>query len=141
MKSMPHFQKGPTVMTGCRRAGGAHVFFCIKLAFITSLDSVDAVMKKSGPEVSCSNDFLGGRSIQEVTTASVAAEIIQNSVIFVDGKTSLKDGIEPVSVENISNEEVSGSQMVNASMVISREVRLKLFYMKVDEKGTVPGII
>jgi hypothetical protein len=24
MKSMPHLQKGPTVMTGCRRVGGAH---------------------------------------------------------------------------------------------------------------------
>ena len=23
MKSMPHLQKGPAVMTGCRRAGGA----------------------------------------------------------------------------------------------------------------------
>jgi hypothetical protein len=91
-------------------------------------------MKQSGPEVSCSNDFLGGRHTREVTTASAVVEIIQDSVGFVDGKTSPKDGIDPASVKNVSDEEVSGSLMVNASVVISREVRPKILCTKVDEK-------
>jgi hypothetical protein len=52
-------------------------------------------MKQSGPEVSYSNDFLGGRHNQEVTTASAIVEIIQDFVSFVNGKTSPKDGIDP----------------------------------------------
>jgi hypothetical protein len=88
------------------------------MEFIASLDSVDAVMKQSGPEVSCSNDFLGGGHTREVTTASVIVAIIQDSVSFVDGKTSPKDGIDPESVENVSDEEVAGSLMANELEVI-----------------------
>jgi hypothetical protein len=98
-------------------------------------------MKQSGPEVSCSNDFLGGGHTREVTTASIIVEIIQDSVSFVDGKTSSKDGIDPSSVKNVSDEEVSGSLMVNASTVISRKMRPKLLCTKVDEKVIVPGVI
>jgi hypothetical protein len=47
----------------------------------------------------------------------------------------------PASVKNVSDEEVSGSLMVNASMVISREVRPKILCTKVDEKVVVPGVV
>jgi hypothetical protein len=30
------------------------------MAFVASLENMDAVMKKSGPKVPCSNDFFGG---------------------------------------------------------------------------------
>jgi hypothetical protein len=68
-------------------------------------------------------------------------EIIQDSVGFVDGKTSSKDGIDPTSIENVSDEEVSGGLMVNASTIISREVRPKILCTKVDEEVVVPGVI
>jgi hypothetical protein len=88
------------------------------LEFISSLDSVDAVMKQSGLEVSFSDDFLGGGHTREVTTASAIVEIIQDSVDFINGKASPKDRIDPSLVKNVPDEEVSGSLMVNSSMII-----------------------
>jgi hypothetical protein len=76
-----------------------------------------------------------------VTTASTVVEILQDSIGFVDGKTSPKDGIDPVAVKNVSDEEVSGSLMANMSTVISREVRPEILCTKVDEKVVVPGIV
>jgi hypothetical protein len=111
------------------------------MAFVASLDSVDAVMKQCGPEVPCSNDFLGGGHTREVTTASAAMEIVQDSVSFVDGQTSMKDGVDPMSIKNVSDEEISRGLMVNASMIISREMRPKLLCLKVDEKVVIPGVI
>jgi hypothetical protein len=35
-------------------------FVCIKMEFVALLDSVDAVMKQCGPEVTFLNDVLGG---------------------------------------------------------------------------------
>jgi hypothetical protein len=68
-------------------------------------------------------------------------EIIQDSVSFIDGKTSTKDGVDPTSIENVSDEEVSRGLMENASMIISREMRPKLLCLKVDEEVIVPGVI
>jgi hypothetical protein len=111
------------------------------LAFVTSLDGVDAVMKQSGPNVPYSNDFLGGGNTREVTTASTAVEIVQYFVIFVDGKTSSKNGINLESIENVSDEKVLGGMMENVSMIISREMRPKKICMKVDEEVTILRVI
>jgi hypothetical protein len=76
-----------------------------------------------------------------VTTASIIVEIVQDSASFVDGKTSSKNSVNPVSIENISDEEVLGALMVNALKIISRDVRPKLMCMKVDEEVDVIGVI
>jgi hypothetical protein len=91
---------------------------------------VDAIMKQSGTKVPCSNDFSGSGHTQEVTTTSVIVAIVQDSINFIDGETSSKDGIDPLLVKNVLGEEVSGTLMMNASMIISREVRSKLMCMK-----------
>jgi hypothetical protein len=111
------------------------------MAFITLLENVDTVMKQSGPEVPRSDDFLGSRHTREVTPASVIVEIIQDSVGFVNGKTSPKNGVDPTSINNVPDKEVSGSLMANASVVISREVRPEILCEKVDDKVVVPGVI
>jgi hypothetical protein len=98
-------------------------------------------MKQCGPEVPCSNDFLGGGHIREVTTASAAMEIIQDSVSFVDGQTSMKNGVDPMSIEDVSDEEVSRGLMANALTIVSREMRPKLLCPQVDEEVVVPGVI
>ena len=67
--------------------------------------------------------------------------IIQDLVGFIDGKTSPKDGIDPSSVKNVPDEKVSGSLIDIFSTIITREVRLKIFCIKVDEKVAVPGVI
>jgi hypothetical protein len=82
----------------------------------------------------------GGHTL-EVTTASTIVEIVQDSINFVDGKTSLKNGFDPELIENVSDEEVSGGLMVNASMIISREMRPKLLCTKADEEVVIPGVI
>jgi hypothetical protein len=102
---------------------------------------MDTIMKQSGLEVPCSNYFLGGRHTREVATASVVVGIIQDSFIFVNGKTSSKDGIDSASIENVSNEEIVGGLMANASSIISREVRPKLLCLKVDEEVSIPWVI
>jgi hypothetical protein len=68
-------------------------------------------------------------------------EIIQDFVGFIDDKTSSKNSVNLASIENISNEEVSGGLMVNVSMIISREMRPKLLCTKVDEEVVVPRVI
>jgi hypothetical protein len=45
-------------------------------------------------------------------------EIVQEYSIFVDGQTSMKDGVDPASIENVFDEEISRGMMVNASMII-----------------------
>jgi hypothetical protein len=62
-------------------------------------------------------------------------------VNFVDGKTSSKNGVDPTSIENVSDEEVSRGLMVNVSTIISREMRPKLLCTKVDEEVIIPGVI
>jgi hypothetical protein len=76
-----------------------------------------------------------------VATASAAMEIIQDSVCFVDGQTSMEYGVDPTSVQDVTDEEVSRGLMVNVSMIISREMRPKLLCLKVDEKVSIPGVI
>ena len=68
-------------------------------------------------------------------------EIIQDSVCFVDGQTSTKYGVDPTSIQNVTNEEVARVLMVNALMIISREVRPKLLGLKVDDKVTISEVI
>jgi hypothetical protein len=111
------------------------------MEFFTSLDKVDAIMKQSGPKVPYSNDFLGDRHTREVATAIVVVEIIQYFFGFIDGKTSSKDGINPMSIENVSDEDISGGLMTNALTIISREMRAKLLFPKVNEEVDVPGVI
>jgi hypothetical protein len=84
--------------------------------------------------------LVGGHT-REVTIASTIVAIIQDFVGFIDGKTSLKNSVNPTSIENISDEEVARGQMANASMIILREMRLKLLCAKVDEEVPVPGVI
>jgi hypothetical protein len=68
-------------------------------------------------------------------------EIVQDSVCFVDGQTSMEYGVDPTSIQNVTDEEVPRGLMVNASMIISREMRPKLLCPKVDEKVAIPGVI
>jgi hypothetical protein len=84
------------------------------MEFVASLDNVDVVVKQCGPKVACSNDFFGGGHTREVTTASITMEIVQDSVFFVDGQTSMKDGFDPVSIKNVFDEDLSRGLMVNA---------------------------
>jgi hypothetical protein len=116
-------------------------FVCIKLAFVASLDNVDAVRKQRGLELPCSNNFLGVEHTREVTTTSPTMEIVQDFVSFIDGQTSVKNGVELKLIEDVSNEEVSRGMMENALTVISREMRPKILCLKVDEKVVVPGVI
>jgi hypothetical protein len=53
-----------------------------------------------------------------VTTASVDMIIIQEYVSFIDGQTSAKNDVDPTSIENDSDEEVSRGLMANASTII-----------------------
>jgi hypothetical protein len=111
------------------------------MEFVTSLHNVDVVMKQSGPELPCSNDILGSGHTREVTPASAIVEIIQDSAKFVDGKTLLKNGVDPASIENVFDEEVVGGLMVNASTIILREMRPKIFCAKVYKEVVVLGVI
>jgi hypothetical protein len=79
------------------------------------------------------NDVLGGGNTREVTTTSVIVAIVQYSINFLDGKKSTKNGVDPMLIENISDEEVSRGLMVNASTIISREMIPKILCVKVDE--------
>jgi hypothetical protein len=83
-------------------------------------------MKQRGPEVPCSNAFLGGGHAQEVATASATMEIVQDSLNIVNGQTSVKDGVYPASIMNVSDEEISRGLMENSTTIISRELRPKL---------------
>jgi hypothetical protein len=67
--------------------------------------------------------------------------IIQESVIFIDGHTSTKNGVDPTSIEDVFDEEVLRGLMENASTIIMREMRPKLPCLKVYEKVTIPGVI
>jgi hypothetical protein len=76
-----------------------------------------------------------------VATTSVVVAIIQDSFGFINGKTSPKNGIDLTSVDNVSDEEISGGLMTNALMIILREMRPKLQCLKVDEEVVVPRVI
>jgi len=76
-----------------------------------------------------------------VTTAISTMKIIQESVNFIDGKTSTKDGVDPMSIENVYDEDVSRGLMENASMIFYRYMRPKLLCPNVDEKVTIPWVI
>jgi hypothetical protein len=76
-----------------------------------------------------------------VTTASAAMEIVQDFVNFVNDQTSTKDGFDPASIENVVDEEISRGLMVNALMIISRDMRPKIICSQVDEEIVVPWII
>jgi hypothetical protein len=53
-----------------------------------------------------------------VTTATVYMIIIQEYVSFIDGQTSAKNDVDPTSIENDSDEEVSRGLMANASKIV-----------------------
>jgi hypothetical protein len=84
---------------------------------------------------------LGGGHTREVTTARAIVVIVQDYVSFVYGKASTKNGVDPTSIENVSNEEVSRGLMAIALKIISRETRPELLCTKVDEEVIIPGVI
>ena len=53
-----------------------------------------------------------------MTTARVDMIIIQEYAAFIDGQTSSKNDVDPTSIENDSDEEVSRGLMANASTII-----------------------
>jgi hypothetical protein len=53
----------------------------------------------------------------------------------------MENGVDPSSIEDISNEELKRGLMANASTIISREMRPKLLCLKVDEEVVVPRVI
>jgi hypothetical protein len=85
--------------------------------------------------------FFGGGHTREVTTTSFVVAIVQDSVSFVDGKTSSKNSVDPASIENIFDEEISRGLMENELMIILRDMRPKLLCMKVDKEVFVSGVI
>jgi hypothetical protein len=68
-------------------------------------------------------------------------EIIQDSVFFIDGQTSVEYGVNPTSIQNVTDEDLPRGLMANALTIISREMRPKILCLKVDEKVTIPGVI
>jgi hypothetical protein len=68
-------------------------------------------------------------------------EIIQDSICFVDGQTSVEYGVDPMSIQDVTDEEVLRGLMVNASTIVLREMSPKLLCPKVDEKVTIPRVI
>jgi hypothetical protein len=74
-------------------------------------------MKQRGPEVPCSI-FFGGSGHREVATARSSMEIVQDSVSFVDGQTSTKNGVDPSFVQDVTDEEVSRGLMANAPKIV-----------------------
>jgi hypothetical protein len=67
--------------------------------------------------------------------------IVQDTVGFVDGQTSTEYGVDPTSIQNVTDEEVVRGLMEKASTIILREMRPKILCPKVDEKVTIPGVI
>jgi hypothetical protein len=67
--------------------------------------------------------------------------IVQDSICFVDVQTSAEYGVDPTSIQDVTDEEVPRGLMVNALTIISREMRPKLLCPKVDEKVAIPGVI
>jgi hypothetical protein len=53
-----------------------------------------------------------------MTIASVDMVIIQESVSFIDGQTSTKNDVDPMSIDNNYDEEVSRGLMLNASTIV-----------------------
>ena len=79
---------------------------------------MDAIVKQCGPKVACSNDFLGSGHPREVATTGTIVAIIQDSISFIDGQISTKNGVDPTSIEDVADEEVSRGLMANASRII-----------------------
>jgi hypothetical protein len=76
-----------------------------------------------------------------VATTSAAMEIIQDSVSFIDSQTLMEDGVNPMSIQDVTDEEVSRGLMENASTNISRYMRPKLLCLKVENTVVIPGFI
>ena len=76
-----------------------------------------------------------------MATTSAAVEIIQYFVFFFYGQTSVEYGVDPMSIQNITDEEVPRGLMVNVLTIILREMRPKLLCPKVDKKVTILGVI
>jgi hypothetical protein len=76
-----------------------------------------------------------------VATASAATETVEDSVCFVDGQTLSEYGVDPMLIQNFTDEEVPRGLMVNVLTMISRDMRLEILCLKVDEKVAIPGVI
>ena len=76
-----------------------------------------------------------------MATACAVVAIIQDSISFVDGQTSVEYGVDPTSIQNVIDEEVLRGLMVKVSMIISREMRPKLLCLEVDKMVAMPRVI
>jgi hypothetical protein len=90
-------------------------------------------MKQCRPKISGSIDFLGCGHPWEVVTAGIIVAIVQDSFYFVDGQILVEYGVEPTSIQDVTDEEVSRGMMENAPTIVSRDMSPKLLCLKVDE--------
>jgi hypothetical protein len=68
-------------------------------------------------------------------------EIVQDSIFLVDGQTLARYGVDPMLVQNVTDEEVPRGLMASALTIISREMISKLLCSLEDEKAAIPGVI
>jgi hypothetical protein len=84
---------------------------------------------------------LGGGYPLEVATVGTTTTIIQDSISFVDGQTSMEYGVNSMLIQNVSDEEVLRGLMVDVSTIVLRDMRPKILCLKVDENVSIPGAI
>jgi hypothetical protein len=67
--------------------------------------------------------------------------IVQDPIFFIEGKKLVEYYVDPMSVHNVTNEEVLRGLMKKAPTIISREMIPKHLCIKVDEKVSIPRVI
>jgi hypothetical protein len=70
-------------------------FVGIKLTFLASFHSVNAIVKQCRTKITCSDDFLSNGHSRKMAPTCTTMAVIQDSIGLVNSRELMKNGVDP----------------------------------------------
>ena len=121
---------GNNRVQGCRRC--TH-FTVVDLAFMACTDDKDAVLEDRRPEITSTENFLGGGISGHVATTSTGVVVTQHPLSLLESQTSAKNRISAEAVQGIANNVIGLRLVTNPPSSVFRYIRtegrrLQIYY-------------
>ena len=75
----------------------------------------------------------------KVTATGTKVTIVQNAFNLFVNQTSPKDGVNTMTIQSVSEDEITTRVVMDASTLFTRDVGLKTLSLKVEENVSIPG--
>lgn len=105
----------------------------VDLTLVTCTDDKDEILEDRRPEITSTEDFLGGGIFEHVAAKSTGVAVIQHPLSLLEIQTSTKNIINAEAVQGIANNAIGLRLVTNPPSSVFRYIRtegrrLQIYY-------------